>query len=161
VAGYRAAYVFDVAQTEGEDLPVLRTEASGDPGAWLPTLEDAIRAAGVTLVDAVDLDGAEAASTPGRIEVLVSLSSADRFCALAHELAHEFLHQRGDTPTSKTVRETEAEAVAFIVGSAVGVASSVSSRDYIGLYDGNADTLRASLARIQQTARTILGSLNL
>jgi hypothetical protein len=161
VAGYRAAYVFDVAQTEGEALADLRAEASGEPGVWLPTLEAAIRSAGVTLVDAIDLGGAEGASTPGRIEVLVSLSSADRFCALAHEFAHELLHQRGDKPASKTVRETEAEAVAFIVGASVGVASSVSSRDYIGLYDGNADTLRASLTRIQQTARTILASLNL
>jgi hypothetical protein len=161
VAGYRATYVFDVAQTEGADLPELRTEASGEPGAWLPTLEDAIREAGVTLVDATDLGGADATSTPGRIEVLESLSPADRFCALAHEFAHELLHQRGDRPASKTVRETEAEAVAFIVGSAVGVTSSVSARDYIGLYDGNADTLRASLTRIQQTARAILARLNL
>lgn len=36
-------------------------------------------------------------------------------------------------PERKTVRETEAEAVAFIVGTAVGLASSVSSRVYIGL----------------------------
>jgi hypothetical protein len=129
--------------------------------AWLPTLEAAIRAAGVTLVDAIDRGGADGASTPGHIEVLVALSSADRFCALAHEFAHGLLHQRGDKPTSKAVRETEAEAVAFIVGTAVGVASSVSSRDYVGLYDGNADTLRSSRTRIQQTARTILGSLNL
>jgi hypothetical protein len=161
VAGYRAAYVFDVAQTEGEELPQLRTDASGDPGAWLPTLEQAVRDAGVTLVDAMDLGGADAVSTPGHIEVLATLSAADRFCAIAHEAAHEFLHQRGDRPGSKTVRETEAEAVAFIVGSAVGVTSSVSARDYIGLYSGNADTLRASLTRIQQTARTILASLNL
>jgi hypothetical protein len=139
----------------------LRSDASGDPGAWLPALEDAIRDAGVTLVDATDLDGAEAASTLGRIEVLVDLSFADRFFALAHEYAHELLHQRGDRPPSKTVRETEAEAVAFIVGTAAGVVSSVSARDYIGLYDGNAETLRASLGRIEQTARTILASLNL
>jgi len=30
--GFRAAYVFDVAQTDGEPLPTL-AEASGDPGA--------------------------------------------------------------------------------------------------------------------------------
>jgi hypothetical protein len=160
VAGYRAAYVFDVAQTEGADLPQLHTDASGDPGRWLPALEQTIRDAGVTLIDATDLGGAEGASTPGRIEILVRLAPSDRFCALVHEFAHELLHQRGDAPASKTVRETEAEAVAFIVGSAIGVTSSVSARDYIGLYDGNADTLRASLTRIQQTARAVLVGLN-
>jgi hypothetical protein len=43
------------------------------------------------------------------------------------------------------VRETEAEAVAFIVGTAIGIRSSVDATDYIQLYDGNADTLRQSL----------------
>jgi hypothetical protein len=59
------------------------------------------------------------------------------------------------------VRETEAEAVAFIVGSAIGIRSSVDATDYIQLYDGNADTLRRSLQRIQATAKTILSALPL
>ena len=70
--------------------------------------------------------------------------------------------QRGnDRPASKTVRETEAEAVAFIVGTAIGIRSSVDATDYIQLYDGNVDTLRQSLHRIQATAKTILGALPL
>jgi hypothetical protein len=41
---------------------------------------------------------------------------SEEFSALVHELAREMLHQveRG-TATTKTVRETEAEAVAFVV----------------------------------------------
>ena len=160
IAGYRATYVFDVAQTEGADLPRLEGETGGDPGVHLHALEDAVRAAGVVLLDAEDLDGAEGTSRAGRIEILSGLTSADRFCVLAHEFAHELLHQRGERPASKTVRETEAEAVAFIVGSGIGVSPRVSSCDYIGLYNGSADTLRDSLARIQQTARTILSALD-
>ena len=81
---------------------------------------------------------------------------------LIHEFAHELLHQRGDDrPACKTVRETEAEAVAFIVGTAIGIRSSVDATDYIQLYDGNADTLRQSLARIQVAAKRILGALPL
>ena len=80
---------------------------------------------------------------------------------LVHEFAHELLHQRGDRPASKTVRETEAEAVAFIVSTAIGIRSSVDATDYIQLYDGNADTLRQSLHRIQSTAKTILSTLPL
>jgi hypothetical protein len=72
------------------------------------------------------------------------------------------LHQRGDErPASKTVRETEAEAVAFIVSAAIGIRPSVDATDYIQLYDGNADTLRGSLHRIQATAKTILTALTL
>ena len=57
--------------------------------------------------------------------------------------------------------ETEAEAVAFIVGTAIGIRSSVDATDYIQLYDGNADTLRQSLHRIQATAKMILSTLSL
>lgn len=59
------------------------------------------------------------------------------------------------------MRETEAEAVAFIVSTAIGVRPSVAAADYIQLYAGNADTLRQSLERIQGTARHILRSLPL
>ena len=40
---------------------------------------------------------------------------------------------------SKTVRETEAEAVAFIVTTAIGIRSSVDATDYIQLYAGNTE----------------------
>ena len=59
------------------------------------------------------------------------------------------------------MRETEAEAVAFIVSTAIGIRSSVDATDYIQLYDGNSDTLRQSLHCIQATAKTILSALPL
>jgi hypothetical protein len=49
----------------------------------------------------------------------------------------------------------------FIVGTAIGIRSSVDSTDYIQLYDGNADTLAQSLHRIQAAAKRILSALPL
>jgi hypothetical protein len=43
------------------------------------------------------------------------------------------------------VRETEAEAVAFVVGKAVGLVTGSASADYIQLYHGNASLLAESL----------------
>ena len=63
------------------------------------------------------------------------------------------------TATSKTVRETEAEAVAFVVGKAVGLVTGNASADYIHLYHGNASLLAESLEVIQQTASVILAAL--
>jgi IrrE N-terminal-like domain len=109
-----------------------------------------------------DLGGAHGYSQPGRIAILESLTPTDTVAVLVHEFAHELLHQRDDDrPMSKTVRESEAEAVAFIVGTAIGVRSSVDATDYIQLYDGNADTLRQSQHRMQATAKTILSALPL
>lgn len=162
VHGFRSAYVFDVSQTDGDPLPTLAHDTMGDPGIHLAALEQAIADAGVVVTRLADLGGAHGYSLPGRITILESLTPADTVAVLVHEFAHELLHQRGgDRPTSKTVRETEAEAVAFIVSTAIGIRASVDATDYIQLYDGNADTLRESLHRIQATARTILSALPL
>ena len=63
------------------------------------------------------------------------------------------------TATTKTVRETEAEAIAFVVGKAVGLVTGTASADYIQLYHGNASLLAESLEVIQQTASIILAAL--
>jgi DNA transposition AAA+ family ATPase len=64
------------------------------------------------------------------------------------------LHHRGArrTLTTKQVRETEAEAVAFRVCHAIGLETGSSSADYIQLWQGDANLLRQCLENVQQTA---------
>ena len=76
-----------------------------------------------------------------------------------HEYAHELLHHADDRPASRDTRELEAEAVAFVVGAAVGLNTSDASRDYIHLYRGDRDALAQSLTRVQQTAAAILRAI--
>jgi len=57
------------------------------------------------------------------------------------------------------VRETEAEAIAFIVGKAIGLQTGTASADYIQLYHGNAALLAESLEVIQRTSAVILAVL--
>jgi hypothetical protein len=81
-----------------------------------------------------------------KIDFSVFKSKLPNLATLVHEYAHEPMHKSDRrTGTTKTVRETEAEAVAFAVCSGLGLDCGSSSSDYIGLYDGNADTLIASL----------------
>lgn len=61
--------------------------------------------------------------------------------------------------TSKRTRETEAEAVAFVVCHAIGLETSSASQDYIQIYDGDAKLLRASLEHIQKSANQILSAI--
>ena len=63
------------------------------------------------------------------------------------------------TTTTKVVKETEAEAIAFVVGKAVGLETGTASADYIHLYHGNASLLAESLEVIQQTSAVILAAL--
>jgi len=62
-------------------------------------------------------------------------------------------------PRDKKVRETEAEAVAFVVCHGIGLDVNTASSDYIQLYSGDRETLIESLERIKSTAVEILGAV--
>jgi hypothetical protein len=156
VLGFRAACVFDVAQTDGEPLP----EAAGDPGSQTAALRAAIVASGIAVESSDDLDGARGTSAGGRIQILNGLSPAEELLVLAHEWGHELLHRADDRPASRDTRELEAEAVAFVVGEAVGLDTAEASRDYIHLYRGDSEALAASLDRIQHAAAVILTAVS-
>lgn len=57
------------------------------------------------------------------------------------------------------MRETDAEAVAFVICQAIGLETGSAASDYIQLYDGKAETLAASLDRIQHIAADIIKAL--
>ncbi len=63
------------------------------------------------------------------------------------------------TQTTKVVRETEAEAIAFVVSKDVGLETGTASADYIQLYHGNASLLAESLEVIQKASAVILAAL--
>lgn len=157
---YRAAHVFDISQTDGEPLP-RPAETDGDPNHYTSHLRTFVESKQIALEYVDDLAGADGCSTGGAIKLLNTLTPAMEFSVLVHELAHEMLHwgeQRG--ASSKTVRETEAEAVAFIVSSAIGLSTRTSASDYIQIYDGTVETLEASLDAIRKTASEIIAAID-
>jgi antirestriction protein ArdC len=88
------------------------------------------------------------------------MGPAEEFSTLIHEIANEMLH-RGDgrTMTTKAVRETEAEAVAFVVCQSIGIQTGTTSADYIQLWHGDANLLRESLEAVQHAAAVTLGGI--
>jgi hypothetical protein len=157
--GFRNTYVFDISQTNGVDLPELH-EVSGDPGESIDRLAAFLRSQGIQIVYNEQIAPAMGISYGGRIAILPGQSKAEEFSTLVHEAAHEMMHKaERRTATTKTVRETEAEAVAFVVGKAIGLVTGSASADYINLYHGNASLLAESLEVVQQTANVILAAL--
>lgn len=85
---------------------------------------------------------------------------AEEFATLAHEVAHELTHRdERRASTSKRGRETEAEAVAFVVCRGIGLETGSAAQDYIQLYKGDAKLLSERLEHIQQTAIQILNAI--
>jgi len=158
--GFRAVYVFDVAQTEGADLPEFEQNISGEVGEHRERLVEFLAQQNIALEYNENIAPALGVSYGGKIALLPGQSKAEDFTSLVHETAHELLHKSDRrTITTATVRETEAEAVAFIVGQAIGLEMGRASSDYIQMYAGNAALLAESLEVVQRTSAVILDAI--
>jgi antirestriction protein ArdC len=157
--GFRAAYVFDITQTDGQELPEIGN-VNGDPREYRERLGEFVTQQGIALEYSQDIAPARGTSSGGKITLLPGQSAAEEFATLSHELAHEMMHRDGRrSTTSKRSRETEAEAVAFVVCQGIGLETGSAAQDYIQLYEGDAKLLSESLEHIQQTANRILNAI--
>jgi antirestriction protein ArdC len=157
--GFRAAYVFDVSQTDGQELPAIGS-VHGDPREYRERLAMFVTEQSIALEYSQDIAPARGTSAGGKITMLPGQSPSEEFATLAHEVAHEMMHRsQRRSNTSKRIRETEAEAVAYIVCQAIGLETGSAAQDYIQLYDGDATLLTESLEHIQHTANQILNAI--
>lgn len=159
IAGFKVAHVFSEEQTEGDALPEIGTVA-GDPAGYFDRLVSFVSAQGIALEYSAEIVPAKGMAMQGKITLLPGQTPAELLATLAHETAHALLHfSERRKQTTKRIRETEAEAVAFVVCNAIGLRTGTSSADYIGLYAGDAKLLTESLQYVQQTANRILTAI--
>jgi antirestriction protein ArdC len=158
ILGFRAAYVFDISQTDGKELPQIGV-VEGDPRDCRDKLRRFASAQGISVEYSTGIAPARRMFCDGRITLLLGQAPADEFSTLAHEPAHELLH-RGDrrSSTSKRVRETEAEATAFVVCQSVGLETGSAASDYIQLWNGAVQVLTESFGYIRHAASQIIGA---
>jgi antirestriction protein ArdC len=159
IAGFRAAYVFDVSQTDGRELPHIGV-VHGDPCGYRERLHGFANAQGISVEYSAEIAPARGTSSGSHIKLLPGQSPAEELSTLAHELAHELLH-RGDRrgSTSRRIRETEAEATAFVVCHAIGLETGSAASDYIQVWNGDAQLLTESLGHVRQAASQMLTAL--
>lgn len=164
VRGFKAVAVFDVAQTDGAELPEANSLLAGeDPAGVFAALSAYARSLGFeVVVDMRRTDGANGFCDHAErlIWVREDRSPAQQVKTLAHEIAHAILHQdRG--ALARDVVELEAESVAYVVCAALGIASDDYSFGYIAEWAGDQvdKALKASATRIQKTSDHILVAL--
>ena len=156
--GFRRVYVWDQEQTRGLPLPELE-KITGDAGVYLDRMREWVASEGIALEYTESIAPALGTAFGTTIRILPGQSEAEELTTLIHEAAHLALkHGSRRTTTTKTVRETEAEAVAFVVAQGIGI-NAAQSASYIQLYHGNSALLIESLEKVQQTAAVILGAL--
>lgn len=168
---FRVVYVFDRSQVE--PLASTATSAATAPLA-APAEASAIHAAPLCCLEQLKLvlldmnlvldyrpmrPGAYGCTDGVRITCATGLSPAAEFTTLAHEATHASLHFGPDRP-DLTTRETEAEAVAYLLATQCGLPDTDVSIDYIRAYRGTPETLESSLERIRTTAAELTAALN-
>jgi antirestriction protein ArdC len=159
--GYRVAYVFDIAQVDaiaGTDAAPV-TALTVDTGAHrhLEALKAFLVGHNVELEYKALALGLLGYTDGRRITCGTGQASHVEFATLAHETTHLLLHFPADRSTRPdlTTRETEAEAVTYLLCAQLGIAGTEASVEYIQSYRGTPDTLDASLERIRATAQRL------
>ena len=128
--------VFDVRQTRGRKVAKLDLSLRGASQQWRK-LERAAGELGVQVGYRVLPSGIRGWSLGGKVELLPGLPGRERTAVLAHELAHEILHQaagkraaelkRPGPARTKAEKETEADATAYVVLAVLGLPSKAPS----------------------------------
>ncbi|WP_254534055.1 ImmA/IrrE family metallo-endopeptidase [Natrinema gelatinilyticum] len=167
LVGFKPTAVFDISQTEGEPLPELEMEATGDAEDLVPTLTEAAKGLGVTvrIVDADEWAHGDAKGvctqrsvhdlTPV-VEAKARPNQADLAVTLLHEYAHALLHFGVDDEAERSKREVEAEAVAYIVGRYFGLDTSGSAFYLASWQDDDPEVIQDRLGRISSTVQEII-----
>jgi hypothetical protein len=136
IRGFRVVHVFDISQTEGEeiaDLDALRPKLlDGDApeGVWDALMAQAEAAGFEVIRDRKRGENGYCDLLKKEIAVRPDVAAAQALKTLVHELAHALLH--GDEVVRpREIQEVEVESVAYIVCDALGLDTSDYSFAYV------------------------------
>lgn len=167
LVGFRMGTVFDVSQTEGRELPSLGVdELRGDVEGYEAVMGAIRKASRYPIVFEGIEGGAKgyfSRAEPKRIVIQEGMSQAQTLKTAVHELAHSVMHdaepskERSSLPGRGT-REVQAESVAYVVSSWLGLDTSDYSFGYIASWSDGRDVseLRASLDEIRSASHGII-----
>ncbi len=160
IRGFKFVPVFDIAQTDGEELSSVCDRLDGDgPFGAYDTLVSVAGSIGFTVMPH-EFDGStngDCSHVHRRIRIDIRNTPAQQVKTLAHEIAHAILHERCEI---RALAELEAESTAYVVCQARGLDTRDYSLGYVAAWAGGGEQaiagVKASCDRIQKTAATIL-----
>ncbi len=158
---FRTGYVFDVADTDGADLPALTVHAVA--GERYETLLHRLieiaecRGLRVSFKERLLWDANGVSYGDGRIELKATNPAGNLCKTLIHEWAHERVHRAEDRHTFTTQQaECQAESIAYCVCQTLAIPTP-NTPTYLALYKvsratlaANLDAIRAGVAALMQ-----------
>ena len=175
---FKVVSVFDLSQTEGEPLPALASDLTGDVNQYKIFMEALKRSSPVPITFENMETGKDGyfSSREQRIALREGMSEVQTVAAAIHEIAHSKLHNyetekqaiKEDegapipTPKDRRTEEVEAESIAFAVCTYYGIKTDENSFGYIASWSKGKELpeLRSSLELINKTASALIGDID-
>ena len=167
ITGFRTASVFDISQTEGEDLAVVDSQENRDAKALLKSLMGLAQAKNITVTFKL-CQGRGFCQYHGGKPVLINInpeaSPTHQAKTMSHELGHAILHSTDDYQAHRGDKELEAESTAYVVMSHFGFDTGDYSFGYVASWqksagkdlDGTLDQLSKSASAIHSASKEII-----
>lgn len=163
---FRAISVFDVSQTEGEELPTICKKLTGEVEDFQGLVEKLENVSPVPVAYEV-IEGAASgfySHATNSITVSSELSEQQTIKTLIHEIAHSILHNKEtgtEKDADKRTKEVQAESVAYTVCSWLGLDASDYSFGYVASWSKGREVkeLQESMDIIRKTANEIIEGL--
>lgn len=161
IRAFKVVKTFDLAQTDGKELPMIGpNELVGSIDGY-PKLLQALQEVSPVPVSFELIDGGAKGYYNLENKSIViqdGMSEVQTIKTLLHEMAHQKLHDKDTVPEAKDItrngKEVEAESVAYVVCQHYGINTSDYSFSYVAGWSEGKETpeLKASLDKIRQTA---------
>jgi hypothetical protein len=165
IRGFRIVHVFDISQTEGEDLQDLDAirpkllDGDAPEGIWDALVTQADAAGFEVVRDQKRNENGYCDFGSGRIGIRPDVEGLQAVKTLVHELAHALLHA-SEAPIDRSRQEVEVESVAYLVLQALGASTDNYSFPYVARWaEGDIEIMKATADRVISCAREILGGL--
>ena len=169
IARFKTVSVFDISQTEGEPLPTLAENITGDVARY-DLFMDSLRAVSPLPIQFEDLPP----ETDGlcrfgdRISIRNGMSEIQTVSAAIHEIVHAKLHdaqiikENGGDPKDRRTEEVESESISYSVCQFYGIETGANTFGYIAEWSRGRELkeLNASLDTIRKTAAELIDGID-
>lgn len=156
---YRWVYVYDISQTEGEDIPLQSKSIGGDN--MLELYEKLNNISNIPIIEEEMFGGLKGYYSPKKyiIALRKGLSINEKTAVLLHEISH-FLYDDFDYRTDRNLSEVFVESIAFMVADYFGLDTSMCSFNYITKWaNGDAKIVLELGSKVQKCANELINRI--
>lgn len=168
---FKLVPVFDVSQTNGQELPKYINQLKGNPEGYdnlYRALRDTSKDKGVSLSFGEDIKKANGYYDPNENKIVIKkgMTKAQTLKTIIHEIAHSDLHNKqamANNPVTRSEAELQAESVSFVVSAYYGFDTSSYSMPYLNSWLNDKvelSDLKKQLDTVQKEARDLINRVD-